>query len=179
MPNQVFILSGQKSLIKFEVLKILFLDATIYSLEVALRDSKYSLKVEKLFISPLILAKREYCEIIKHFDSKDSVFSSFHEKDKKEKDIIFSSKLEFPSLRSKRSFSEISIEFSDLDDAKFQSQFKTQPQEKKIKKLSSIACEGIKIPKLSIVWECNYCFDLPCRNRFSNYDLIPLERNGC
>ena len=64
-----------------------------YSLEVALGDSKYSLKVEKLFISPLILAKQEYCEIIKHFDSKDGVFSSFHEKDKKEKDIIFSSKL--------------------------------------------------------------------------------------
>ena len=69
-----------------------------------------------MFIYPLILVNREYCEIIKYFDTKDGLFSSLVlENDKKEKDIISSSELDFPSLRSKISFSEILAEFSNLD----------------------------------------------------------------
>ena len=80
-----------------------------YSLEAAIWNTKYSLKTNKIFFSLLILAKRDYCEIIKHFDEKNHLLSSnVFTKATEDKGKSFLSELEFPPLGSKRSFSDIS-----------------------------------------------------------------------
>lgn len=129
-------------MIRFEVFKNLVFRG-YYSLEAALGDSKYSLKTEKLFISLLIFAKWEYCEIIKQFDTKDSLFSSsVLKKDKKKKDVIFS--LEFSSLRSKRSFSEISTETLILMRLKFDHTSKPNFKKKNFKNYLALLVKGSK-----------------------------------